>query len=79
MHTGKYTVFGHVIDGMDVLDRMEKVPTGESWLYGMISLPSKASQRIIANFLKVSGLGHVMCLPCLQLRHTYRSQQHACP
>jgi cyclophilin family peptidyl-prolyl cis-trans isomerase len=25
---GKYTVFGHVIDGMDVLDRMEKVPTG---------------------------------------------------
>ena len=27
--TGKYTVFGHVIDGMDVLDRMEKVPTGE--------------------------------------------------
>jgi len=45
MYTGKYTVFGHVIDGMDVLDRMEKVPTGEpgltgSWLYGMISLPS---------------------------------------
>ncbi|GIL90944.1 hypothetical protein Vretifemale_18640 [Volvox reticuliferus] len=24
---GKYTVFGQVIDGMDVLDRMEKVPT----------------------------------------------------
>ncbi|KXZ44548.1 hypothetical protein GPECTOR_65g166 [Gonium pectorale] len=23
---GKYTVFGQVIDGMDVLDRMEKVP-----------------------------------------------------
>jgi len=40
VYTGKYTVFGHVIDGMDVLDRMEKVPTGESWLYGMISLPS---------------------------------------
>ncbi|KAI3426947.1 hypothetical protein D9Q98_006891 [Chlorella vulgaris] len=25
---GKYTIFGQVIDGMDVLDRMEKVPTG---------------------------------------------------
>lgn len=25
---GKYTVFGHVIDGLDVLDKMEKVPTG---------------------------------------------------
>lgn len=25
---GKYTVFGQVIDGMDVLDRMEKVPVG---------------------------------------------------
>ncbi|EFJ48415.1 hypothetical protein VOLCADRAFT_101939 [Volvox carteri f. nagariensis] len=24
---GKYTIFGQVIDGMDVLDRMEKVPT----------------------------------------------------
>lgn len=24
---GKYTVFGQVIDGLDVLDRMEKVPT----------------------------------------------------
>lgn len=23
---GKYTVFGHVIDGLDVLDKMEKVP-----------------------------------------------------
>lgn len=23
---GKYTVFGHVIDGLDTLDRMEKVP-----------------------------------------------------
>ena len=27
--TGKYTVFGHVIDGMEVLDKMEKVPTGD--------------------------------------------------
>jgi cyclophilin family peptidyl-prolyl cis-trans isomerase len=27
-HAGKYTIFGQVIDGMDVLDRMEKVPTG---------------------------------------------------
>lgn len=26
---GKYTVFGHVIDGMDVLDRLERVPTGQ--------------------------------------------------
>lgn len=25
---GKYTIFGQVIDGMEVLDRMEKVPTG---------------------------------------------------
>lgn len=24
---GKYTIFGHVIDGLEVLDRMEKVPT----------------------------------------------------
>lgn len=23
---GKYTIFGHVIDGLDVLDKMEKVP-----------------------------------------------------
>lgn len=29
MLAGKYTVFGHVIDGLDVLDRMEKVPTGQ--------------------------------------------------
>ena len=27
--TGKYTVFGHVIDGMEVLDKMEKIPTGD--------------------------------------------------
>jgi peptidyl-prolyl cis-trans isomerase-like 3 len=26
---GKYTVFGHVIDGLDTLDRMERVPTGQ--------------------------------------------------
>lgn len=26
---GKYTVFGHVIDGLDALDRMERVPTGQ--------------------------------------------------
>ncbi len=26
---GKYTIFGQVIDGMEVLDRMEKVPTDE--------------------------------------------------
>jgi peptidyl-prolyl cis-trans isomerase-like 3 len=25
---GKYTVFGHVIDGLDTLDKMERVPTG---------------------------------------------------
>ena len=25
---GKYTVFGNVIDGMEVLDKLEKVPTG---------------------------------------------------
>jgi peptidyl-prolyl cis-trans isomerase-like 3 len=25
---GKYTIFAHVIDGMDVLDKMEKVPVG---------------------------------------------------
>eukprot|EP00200_Dunaliella_tertiolecta_P005909 CAMPEP_0202350752 /NCGR_PEP_ID=MMETSP1126-20121109/7695_1 /ASSEMBLY_ACC=CAM_ASM_000457 /TAXON_ID=3047 /ORGANISM="Dunaliella tertiolecta, Strain CCMP1320" /LENGTH=188 /DNA_ID=CAMNT_0048942779 /DNA_START=110 /DNA_END=677 /DNA_ORIENTATION=- len=24
---GKYTVFGHVIDGLDTLDRMEKIPS----------------------------------------------------
>jgi peptidyl-prolyl cis-trans isomerase-like 3 len=23
---GKYTIFGHVIDGLDVLDKMERVP-----------------------------------------------------
>ncbi len=27
-YAGKYTVFGQVIDGMDTLDRMEKVPVG---------------------------------------------------
>eukprot|EP00884_Botryococcus_braunii_P002905 jgi/Botrbrau1/12615/Bobra.0169s0142.1 len=27
---GKYTIFAHVIDGMEVLDKMEKVPTGAS-------------------------------------------------
>eukprot|EP00803_Ostreobium_quekettii_P010377 evm.model.scf_74.12 EVM.evm.TU.scf_74.12 scf_74:74703-78230(-) len=25
---GKYTIFGQVIDGLDTLDKMEKVPTG---------------------------------------------------
>jgi peptidyl-prolyl cis-trans isomerase-like 3 len=25
---GKYTIFAHVIDGMEVLDKMEKVPVG---------------------------------------------------
>ena len=25
---GKYTVFGHVIDGLEVLDKMERIPTG---------------------------------------------------
>ena len=28
LSTGKYTVFGQVIDGLDTLDRMEKVPVG---------------------------------------------------
>ena len=27
-YAGKYTVFAHVIDGMDVLDKMEKIPSG---------------------------------------------------
>lgn len=26
---GKYTIFGRVIDGKDVLDKMEKLPTGQ--------------------------------------------------
>ena len=26
---GKYTVLGQVIDGLEVLDKMEKAPTGE--------------------------------------------------
>lgn len=26
---GKYTIFGHVIDGADTLDKMERVPVGE--------------------------------------------------
>jgi len=26
--TGKYTIFAHVIDGADVLDKMEKIPSG---------------------------------------------------
>lgn len=25
---GSYTIFGHVIDGFDTLDKMERVPTG---------------------------------------------------
>merc|ERR1711879_1057885 len=25
---GKYTIFGHIIDGQNTLDKMEKVPTG---------------------------------------------------
>lgn len=25
---GKYTIFGHVIDGMETLDKMERVPGG---------------------------------------------------
>lgn len=25
---GKYTIFGHVIDGLDTLDKLERVPTG---------------------------------------------------
>lgn len=25
---GKYTIFGHVIDGLDTLDKMERVPIG---------------------------------------------------
>ncbi|KDD76464.1 hypothetical protein H632_c216p2 [Helicosporidium sp. ATCC 50920] len=25
---GKYSIMGQVVDGMEVLDRMEKVPTG---------------------------------------------------
>ena len=28
LHAGKYTVFGQIIDGLEVLDRMEKVPSG---------------------------------------------------
>ena len=28
LYAGKYTVFAHVIDGMDVLDKMEKIPSG---------------------------------------------------
>jgi len=26
---GKYTIFAHVIDGMDVLEKMERTPTGD--------------------------------------------------
>ena len=25
---GKYTIIGHVIDGLDTLDKMEKIPSG---------------------------------------------------
>lgn len=30
MPPGKYTVFGQVIDGLEVLDRTEKVPSGQA-------------------------------------------------
>lgn len=26
--SGKYTIFGHVIDGMETLDKMEREPVG---------------------------------------------------
>ena len=29
-YAGKYTIFGQVIDGMEVLDKMEKAPVGEA-------------------------------------------------
>ena len=33
---GKYTVFGHIIDGVEVLDKMEKVPVGNVCLFSSI-------------------------------------------
>jgi peptidyl-prolyl cis-trans isomerase-like 3 len=27
-YAGKFTIFGHIIDGMDTLDKIERVPTG---------------------------------------------------
>lgn len=28
-NAGKYTIFGHVIDGFDTIDKMERIPTGD--------------------------------------------------
>ena len=44
---GKYTIFAQVIDGLDVLDKMEKVPTGILWLPGSaINLPDQSSEKL---------------------------------
>ena len=56
--TGKYTVFGHVIDGMEVLDKMEKVPTGDLAFTGLCMVAKCSSAAWACN----------CCSVCMQLR-----------
>ena len=46
---GKYTIFGQVIDGMEVLDRMEKTPNGP----GDRPLQVRGSRSCLPSFLSL--------------------------
>ena len=81
VQAGKYTVFGHVIDGMDVLDKMEKVPTGELYSHRddkLVALyVSLLHQSLCERILRL-GSPDVHIIVCSLIRHVRRMVAEQC-
>ena len=59
MCPGKYTIMGQVIDGMDVLDKLEKLPVGELIrTHKLLSLQSTPAYHYVHMYIPAGLQAH---------------------